>query len=97
MEGNRQTRCSADGTWSSEPVTCTTIPAGINFSLNKFWIIALDSSGADAESSPAGGIIGGAIAGLLALMFLLALILFGIYIVKRRNKSKKYYPMPNDG
>ena len=23
LEGNRQTRCSADGTWSSEPVTCT--------------------------------------------------------------------------
>ena len=23
MEGNRQTRCSVDGTWSSEPVTCT--------------------------------------------------------------------------
>ena len=22
LEGNRQTRCSADGTWSSEPVTC---------------------------------------------------------------------------
>ena len=23
LEGNRQTRCRADGTWSSEPVTCT--------------------------------------------------------------------------
>ena len=23
LEGNRQTRCSIDGTWSSEPVTCT--------------------------------------------------------------------------
>jgi len=23
LEGNRQTRCSADGAWSSEPVTCT--------------------------------------------------------------------------
>ena len=23
LEGNRQTRCNADGTWSSEPVTCT--------------------------------------------------------------------------
>ena len=22
LEGNRQTRCNADGTWSSEPVTC---------------------------------------------------------------------------
>ena len=23
LEGNRQTKCTADGTWSSEPVTCT--------------------------------------------------------------------------
>ena len=23
LEGNRQTRCNGDGTWSSEPVTCT--------------------------------------------------------------------------
>ena len=23
LEGNRQARCNADGTWSSEPVTCT--------------------------------------------------------------------------
>ena len=23
LEGNRQTRCRADGTWSSEPVNCT--------------------------------------------------------------------------
>ena len=23
LDGNRQTRCRADGTWSSEPVTCT--------------------------------------------------------------------------
>ena len=23
LEGNRQTRCDTDGTWSSEPVTCT--------------------------------------------------------------------------
>ena len=23
LEGNRQTRCRADGTWGSEPVTCT--------------------------------------------------------------------------
>jgi len=23
LEGDRQTRCNADGTWSSEPVTCT--------------------------------------------------------------------------
>ena len=23
LEGNRQTRCNADGTWSSEPMTCT--------------------------------------------------------------------------
>ena len=23
LVGNRQTRCNADGTWSSEPVTCT--------------------------------------------------------------------------
>jgi len=23
LDGNRQTRCSADGTWSSEPVNCT--------------------------------------------------------------------------
>ena len=23
LEGNRQTRCNADGTWSSEPATCT--------------------------------------------------------------------------
>ena len=23
LEGNRQTNCTADGTWSSEPVTCT--------------------------------------------------------------------------
>ena len=23
LEGNRQTRCRANGTWSSEPVTCT--------------------------------------------------------------------------
>ena len=23
LEGNKQTRCRADGTWSSEPVTCT--------------------------------------------------------------------------
>ena len=23
LEGNRQTRCDVDGTWSSEPVTCT--------------------------------------------------------------------------
>ena len=23
LDGNRQTRCSADGTWSSGPVTCT--------------------------------------------------------------------------
>ena len=25
LEDNRQTRCSADGTWSSEPVTCTVL------------------------------------------------------------------------
>ena len=25
LEGNRQTRCFADGTWSSEPVTCTVL------------------------------------------------------------------------
>ena len=25
LEGNKQTRCRADGTWSSEPVTCTVL------------------------------------------------------------------------
>jgi len=52
------------------------------------------------SASDAAGIIGGVVTGSVVFVFLLVLLLTGLYVVKRRSTSKIYYPIHqnvNDG